>query len=86
MTPHFLSKELNFSPKNFLWANSKKNFWPEVPTYKTVVCVCSQFIGRVSRRCTPRSTAVWRAGWPVAVDTRYLDPWPVGAQRSVDAR
>ena len=40
--------------------------------YNTVVCVCSQFIGRVSRRCTPRSMAVWRAGWPVAVDTRSL--------------
>ena len=52
------------------------------------MCVCSQFIGRISRRCTSRSTAVWRAGWPVAVDTRTrsLDPWPVGAQRSVDAR
>ena len=36
------------------------------------MCVCSQLIGRVSRLCTPRSTAVWRAGWPVAVDTRSL--------------
>ena len=25
-----------------------------------------------SRRCTPRSTAVWRAGRPVAVNTRSL--------------
>ena len=40
--------------------------------YKTVVCVCSHFIGHVSWRCTPRSTVVWRAGWPVAVDTRSL--------------
>ena len=48
--------------------------------------VCSHFIGRVSRRCTPRSTEVWRAGWPVAVDTRSPDPWRVGAQRSVDVR
>ena len=35
MTPHFLSKEINFSPENFLWANSKKNFWPEVPTFRS---------------------------------------------------
>ena len=27
MTPHFLSKELNFSPEYFMWANSKKNFF-----------------------------------------------------------
>ena len=30
MTPHFLSKELNFSPENFLWANSK-NFFDRNP-------------------------------------------------------
>ena len=40
--------------------------------YKTVVCVCSHFIGRVFRCCTPRLTEVWRARWPVVVDTRSL--------------
>ena len=73
---------LSLSP-NVPHAQYRKRFRA---SYNTVVCVCSQLIGRVSRRCTPRSTAVWRAGWPVVVDTRSLDPWRVGAQRSVDAR
>ena len=41
---------------------------------KTVVCVCLSVrnlsAACVSCRGTPRLTAVWRAGWPVAVDTR----------------
>ena len=41
MTPHFLRKELNFPPEDFLWANSKKKFlawspYPEVEKYRIV--------------------------------------------------
>ena len=49
----------------------------QIYIYKTVVSVvCLSFVrnlSAVSRRCTPRSTEVWRAGWPVVVDNRSLD-------------
>ena len=51
--------------------------------YKTVVCVCSHFIGRV-RGAALRDR---RQSGVQAVQSRLTPaPWPVGAQRSVDAR
>ena len=57
MTPHFLRKELNFPPEDFLWANSKKKFLAWSPYYWPL---------RGCRSLGPPSglAALGRTSWP----------------------
>ena len=72
MTPHFLSKELNVSPENFLWANSKIFFWPEVPTSQLSCCLASpQPQIKTTRDGNRKSVLTFHSPFPLSTDSAF---------------